>query len=562
MASVDEALSIALDLQLAGRLDEAWELYGRILAAVPDEANALHLSGLVAAQRGREDDARGRLRRALALLPAAAGIHLNLAKLERAAGRAVATAAGFARTLRLAPAATEAAAALAVLSQEAGRTDRAGRLFRHLAVLQPDLAEPWLRRATLPGTPPAEALPLLRRAVHLRPDNAAAWRRLAAALRATGADTAAATAFERTLALDPADTAALSSRASTLRDLGRFAAALTGHGRADRLAGGWGKGGAADVRYNHALALLLAGDLPRGFAAYEARWQASGFPTPPRGLPQPLWRGEPLAGRTLLLHEEQGRGDAIQFVRYAPLAAAMGGRVLLEVGADLAPLMRTLPGVERVLVRGEALPPFDLHCPLLSLPLAFGTTLDSVPAAVPYLAAEPQRAAGWRARLAGSGKGEEPAVGLVWGGNPAFAGDAARSPGLARLLPLLAVPGVRFFALQPGLTGPLPPGLTDLGPEIGDFADTAAIMAGLDLVISSCTAPAHLAGALGRPVWVLLAHAPDWRWLLDRGDSPWYPTARLFRQPRPGDWASVAAAVAEALGAFAEKQAGGAAEKQ
>ncbi|HEY0837851.1 MAG TPA: hypothetical protein VGE72_28300, partial [Azospirillum sp.] len=343
---------------------------------------------------------------------------------------------------------------------------------------------------------------------------------------------------------EPADVAALSTRANAARDLGRLAEAVAGHGRADRLSGG-----EPTVRWNYALALLLAGRLQEGFAAHEARWRARGFPTAPRGLPQPLWQGEDIADRTILLHEEQGRGDAIQFARYAPLVAARGARVVLEVGEDLVGLMRTLPGVDTVIARGEDVPPVDVQCPLLSLPHAFGTTLATVPANVPYLAADPARAAGWRRRLAGDGL----KVGLVWAGNPAFAGDRDRSPGLVALLPLLDVPGVRFYGLQLGpgreelADRALPAAFTDLAPHVADFMDTAAIMDNLDLVISSCTSPAHLAGALGRPVWVLLSAVPDWRWLMGRVDSPWYPTARLFRQPRPGDWAAVVAEVRAAL---------------
>lgn len=540
MATVDEALAIALDLQLAGRRDEAWELYGRILDAVPDEANALHLSGLLAAQAGHGAAAERRLRLAVASAPEVADYALNLAKMLRAQGRGEAAAA-FRRALALAPFAVEPTATLAALLHDLGRTEAAARMVRRTLTLQPDLAEAWRHLAALS---PEDTIPAARRAVRLLPAHVTGWRLLGAAWRERWVPGGAVAAFERALALDPAQADALSTRAIALKDLGRMADALAGQERADRLSGG-----APEIRYSLALTRLLAGDLPGGFAAYEVRWRVRAFPTPPRGLAEPLWRGEPIAGRTILLHEEQGRGDTIQFARYAPLVAARGARVVLEVGADLVRLMRSLPGVARVMARGEPLPAFDVQCPLLSLPLAFGSGLDTVPATVPYLSAEPALRAVWRARLAGSG----PAVGIVWAGNPAFSGDARRSPGLEALRPLLRMPGVRFFGLQVGpgreslRAAGLPDGVTDLGTELGDFADTAAVMANLDLVITSCTASAHLAGALARPVWILLPDVPDWRWLMGRMDSPWYPTARLFRQPRPGDWAAVVDRVAEAL---------------
>ncbi|HRQ83110.1 MAG TPA: hypothetical protein PKZ97_18515, partial [Azospirillaceae bacterium] len=257
----------------------------------------------------------------------------------------------------------------------------------------------------------------------------------------------------------------------------------------------------------------------------------------------PRWRGEPLAGKSILLYEEQGRGDAIQFARFGPVVAALGATATVEVGADLVPLFRhSFAGLATVIETGAPVPPTDFVCPLMSLPLALGATPERIPGAVPYLFADPAKAATQRRRL----ESDKLNVGVVWAGNPAFADDRRRSPGYAPLAPLFAVPGVRWFGLR---MGPAPyPNYADLGPEvIADFSDTAAIMAGLDLVISSCTAAAHLAGALGRPVWVMLAKAADWRWLADRDDSPWYPTARLFRQNRAGDWDDVAARIAAAL---------------
>ncbi len=640
-ATLQDALAMALDLHESGRTGEAEVLYGRILDAVPDEPNALHLYGLLCAQGGRLGEAAALIGKAVSVRPDVAEYRANLAKLHQVRGNPGAAAEDYRAALALCPDSAALAFPLAQLDQQGGRSARAMAAYRRTLVIQPDLAEATAQLGILEryAGRPAQAAAVLRRAVRLRPDHGEAWHHLGVALQRLKASDAVdalrcATALlpldgaahrntaralldahrwadavaslrravaldplddvgyellgaalrrlqrdadsartlrravairpeaanrwhalalvsasaepllQRALALDPVGGDALSALANRVRDRRDLPAALTLHDRAVRSAPG-----NAALRWNRGLTHLLAGDWAQGWEDYEARWDAEGFPTEPRGLPQPLWRGEDIAGRTILLHEEQGRGDAIQFVRYAPLLARRGACVLLEVGDDLVPLFRGLPGVERVFARGEPLPDFDVQCPLLSLPRAFDTRLDSVPADVPYLVAEPQRAAAWRGRLAGPGL----KVGLVWAGNPHFSGDRDRSPGLAALAPLLEVPGCRFYGLQVGpgradLDGrALPPSFTDLGPAIGDFTDTAAIMANLDLVVSSCTAPAHLAGALGVPVWVLLSHVADWRWLLDRDDNPWYPTARLFRQPRPGDWAAVSRDVAAAL---------------
>jgi hypothetical protein len=311
-----------------------------------------------------------------------------------------------------------------------------------------------------------------------------------------------------------------------------------------------------DAQWNLALARLVGGDFARGWPAFQKRWQTRRLAAHRRSFAVPPWDGSDPAGRTILVHAEQGMGDVIQFCRYLPLLRARGARtVLLIDGAwrRLASLLRSLDGVDLLALDLADAGAFDLHCPLLDLPLRFGTELATIPARVPYLAADPARA-DWRARLAGDGT---PRIGLVWAGNRNNTRDRLRSLELELLLPLLALPGLRWFGLQVGdgrddlETRRMPPGFTDLGPELHDFADTAAALAELDLTISVDTSVAHLSGALARPTWVLLPAAPDWRWLLERTDSPWYPTARLFRQPAAGDWASVVARVAEALSALA-----------
>jgi len=276
-----------------------------------------------------------------------------------------------------------------------------------------------------------------------------------------------------------------------------------------------------------------------------------------RQFSQPLWLGaEPLTGKTILLHSEQGLGDTIQFCRYAPLVAARGGRVVLEVQASLVELLKNLPGVAQVAAKGSVLPAFDMQCPLASLPLAFATRLETIPADIPYLSASAALRDKWRPKIDAGAAGLK--VGVAWAGNPNLPNDHIRSIDLQSMTALFATPGVQFFSLQKELREGdaavlrASPQVAHLGEAMDSFADTAAIISLLDLTISVDTAVAHLAGALGANTWILLPYVAEWRWLLDRADSPWYPTARLFRQPALNDWPGAVAAVGEALREIAQ----------
>jgi len=346
-----------------------------------------------------------------------------------------------------------------------------------------------------------ESITALRRAVQIKPDYAQAHNNLCSALYQRGQVTEATAAATRAVSLKP-----------------EF----------------------ADAHWSLGLMLLAQGNFAQGWQEYEWRWQRDNFTTPQRDFPQPRWDGQDLHGKTILLHAEQGLGDTLQFVRYAPMVAQKGGRVILECQRDLKRLLSQLPGVDEIMTTSESLPPFDLHCPLMSLPSVFKTELASIPVAIPYLKSDPVLAAVWRSRLASASTARR--VGLVWAGSPLKRRDRNRSIMLAQFAPLASITNVVFHSLQKGEAGKqLPPKgliLRDFGAELNDFADTAALLDCLDLIITVDTAVAHLAGAMGKQVWTLLPFAPDGRWLLNREDSPWYPTMRLFRQTRIGDWAT------------------------
>ena len=298
----------------------------------------------------------------------------------------------------------------------------------------------------------------------------------------------------------------------------------------------------ADAHMSRGFIALLRGDLAAGWAGYEWRWRLRDGPTPP---PEPRWRGEALAGRTLLLQAEQGFGDTLQCVRYAKQAARQGARVIVRCQRPLVRLLETAPGVDVVVAMEDSLPRFDFAAAMLDLPGLFGTTLETVPADIPYLT-PPSPVSQLDAAL---GDDPRPKVGLVWAGNPRHRNDRRRSLPEDAVTELIEDAAVRFFSLQKPAAS-TPDGMTDLAPILDDFADTAAAIARFDLVVSVDTSVAHLAGALGKPVWVLLPFAPDWRWMVGRTDSPWYPTMRLFRQEGRGDWPGVIARVRKALSDF------------
>jgi Tfp pilus assembly protein PilF len=399
----------------------------------------------------------------------------------------------------------------------------------------------------------AKGIQLMRRAIAVYPPFPDALSNLGKALLDAGQPESALASCDHALSFAPDDPEIHNNRGNALLALGRPEDALLSYRRALT-----GRPDYAEARTNEGLSLLAVGDLVPGWQSYEHRWRLPKLAPLQRGFAAPLWTGaEQLEGKRLLLHAEQGLGDTLQFCRYAPLAAARGAQVVLEVQAPLTRLMGTLDGVAQIIAQGEVRPSVDLHCPLMSLPFRFGTTLETIPAAVPYLYPNPERVAFWRARLAPY-PGRR--IGLVWAGNPrrddpeSNSVDQRRSMHLTAFARLARLTGTTLVSLQKGAPGREARATTgisllDWTEELDDFAETAALVAALDLVIGVDTSVVHLAGAMGRPVWVLNRFDRCWRWLRQRTDSPWYPTMRLFTQTKPNDWAGVMDAVHGVLAA-------------
>jgi hypothetical protein len=393
-----------------------------------------------------------------------------------------------------------------------------------------------------------EAIAACREAVRLNPDLADGHNNLGSALYLAGRIEEAIPEYRRALELLPNDPHFLTNLGLAFWASGRQVEAIEAYREAIRF-----KFGFSEAHYNLSVSLLLTGQFEEGWREYEYRLHGRELTSRPRVCSQPQWKGEELDGRTILLDAEQGFGDVIHFIRYAPDVAKRGGRVIFMGYAEQVRLLQGVPGIEEIVTRNPP-PAFDVYCPLASLPGVFGTRLETIPAEVPYLKVDPKIVGAWEQRL--GPKRERLRVGLVWAGQPTHKRDRERSIALAQLAPLTRAKDVKFYSLQKGngasQAGEPPAGmeLIDLTAELPDFAETAGFISHLDLVISVDTSVAHLAGAMGKPVWMMLTFVPDWRWLLDREDSPWYPSMRLFRQKKRGEWDEVVRHVAEALARY------------
>ena len=604
MAIISEAFAIALQHHRAGRRHAAEQIYRQILAVDPEQPNAIHLLGVLAYEAGRYDVAIEYIGRAIRLKGTAGAFHNNLGNAFQAQGKLEEAVACFRRALDLKPDYAEAHNNLGNAFQAQGKLDEAvacyclalekkpyyaephnnlgnafkaegkldeavacyhraleqkpdyaeahnnlgnafknqGKLeeavacFRRALDLKPDYAEARnnLGNAFQDQGKRDEAVACYRRALDLKPDYAEAHDNLGHVFLEQGELDEAVACYRRSLELKPDFAEAHNNLGSALRTQGKLEEAVACYGRALELRPGYD-----EAYFNRSMVLLLQGNWEQGWPDYEYRRRID--LTTVRRFDHSPWNGESLAGRSILLQSEQGFGDTIQFVRYAALVKRRGATVMLECQKPLLPLLQSCSYVDQWVGQGEELPNFDVQAALLSLPGILRTSVQDIPAQIPYLSAAPALVARWSNKL---DRLDGFKIGIHWQGSRAYRGDRYRSFPLRHFARLAEIPGVHLISLQKGagteqltkVDFPVLDLAAELDQAFGTFMDTAAVMMNLDLVITSDSSVAHLAGALGVPVWVVLPLVPDWRWLLDRADSPWYPTMRLFRQSHVGDW--------------------------
>ncbi len=534
----DPRAQFALGRLLFERGEAALSIEYLTAAAQRDPSQAVYHAGLAEALQslGRLNEAVEHYRTAVTLRPNYAEAHINLGNTLLAAQRPIEAVASYREAIRSKPESAIAHSCLGAALENQGQLDEAIACFRRALELRPNFAQALsnLGTALRKQTRFDEAIAPLRRAIELAPRMVAAHNNLGAVYRSLGRIDEAQQCYEKALSIEPEVPQSHSNLAMILMDQGKMPEAISRLDEALRL-----NPECAEARFSQAMALLSLGRFREGWQAYEYRIRCRRPDI--LQLEQPMWDGSELGERTLLVHAEQGLGDMLQFVRYVPLLADRARHVLAAVPKTLIPLL-TQSGFSNLVPREGPLPPFDVHLPLMSLPYLLGTELETIPHDIPYLSADPAREQRWGERLAAY---DGLRVGIAWHGSPVFHGNALRSIPLARFGPLGSIPGVRLFSLQKGegsqqaAQADAPAGLVtfdDLDLEGGAFLDTAAVIRHLDLVITCDTSIAHLAGALGAKVWVALQFGPDWRWLLEREDSPWYPTMRLFRQRQFDDW--------------------------
>lgn len=559
----------------------------RAAPAVDTGVQALFMHGVTLHQQGLVDAARTAYQQVLAMQPRHFDAHHLLGVLAYQKGDLVESARSIRAALEIDPGHAGALSNLGLTLLNLQRVDEALASFERAVMLQPQFAAGHFNcgDAFLAGERFDQAVASYERALALDPALTRVYSKRGYALQMAGRHAQALEDFERALRLDPTDAEVLSNRGVALQELGRldeaFAScreaialnpmlpgvhyamgtalmtslrlpeAVASFDRAIDL-----KPGYAQAQWNKALALLLQGRLAEGWPLYEWRWENGISGSRRLAVAQPLWLGdEALSGKTVLIYCEQGLGDTLQFCRYAQAVKAAGATVILEVQAPLVGLLADLPGVDHLIEQGKARPAFDLHCPLLSLPLAFETELGTIPSPGPYLVSSPDRRRRWAERL---GEASRPRVGLVWSGSTTHARDRERSIALKDLLAALPE-GPEYVSLQkdvrPGDLETLErSGVRHFGDQLQDFSDTAALCDQMDLVVTVDTSVAHLAAALGKPTWIMLACNPDFRWLLDRSDSPWYDAVTLYRQAVRGNWSAVLEKVAVDLRALHANQ--------
>lgn len=584
-ASVASALQQALECHRQGDLSRAIALYENVLEWQPLHFEALHLAGIAATQKEDYQLAVEYFSKAVKMNPNHPAAHSNLGLALQTLNRHEEAIVNFQQALRIEPQNTAALYNCGNAWRALKLYELALECYESLLQITPDDTDALFYAADVLFKLERleEALNVYQRVLTDNPANANVLNNIGIIFQRLKHYQEAANYFDRALRIAPDYVSALFNRGNVLRQMNRpqdalrdydqVLLAMPGHhevlnnkGNALRTLNHLDEAIAsyaqalqtlpnyADAHWNASLCHLLAGDFKQGWAHFEWRW-ASELKAEARHFSEPVWNGkEALKGKTILLHAEQGYGDTLHFSRYARLVQALGAKVLLEVQPRLISVLTGLDGVDVLIARGADLPGFDYHCPLLSLPKLFATDAQTIPADIPYVFAKPAQIDQWRASLYPSSK---PRVGIVWSGSPSHQNDHNRSIPLSHFVEIIELetlqPEIQFYALQAALQNEdrllleQHSHITLLETPIEDFSDTAALIDLMDVVITVDTAVAHLAGAMGKPVWILLPYSPDWRWQLNRNDSPWYPTARLFRQAAIGDWSSVLREVKLAL---------------
>ena len=529
------------------QLDDALANYDQAIALKPGYAEAFCNRGYALEKLRKLEDAVTSFDRAIALKPDYAEAYYIRGNVLQELKRLDDAVASFDQVISLKPDYAEAYYNRGNVLQELKLLDDAVASYDRAIALKPDFAGAYNNRgnALQKLRQLEDAVASYNQAIALKPDDAKAYCNCGVVLRELGKLDDAVASYDRAIALKPDYPEACNNLGVALENLGKLDDAVASYNRAIAL-----KPDYAEAYWNKSLALLLGEDFNNGWELYEWRWKTATLLSPKRDFPQPLWSGkESLAGKTILLHSEQGLGDTIQFCRYARSVADVCDRVILEVEPPLIGLLQELAGVADVIAKDSALPPFDYHCPLLSLPLAFKTDLHSIPFSEKYLRINAGKLAYWAKKL---GERNKPRVGIVWSGNATHKNDYNRSIPLADMIKKLPSP-CQYVSLQKEVRDSdqsalmSNPAILHFGNELHDFADTAALSELMDVVISVDTSVAHLSGALGKTTWILLPFSPDWRWLLNRDDSPWYKSVTLYRQPKIGEWESVLANVSADL---------------
>lgn len=545
----DQTVHGAFAILRAGRPQDAAELFQKVIADRPQHAHALNGLGAIALAAGEHEEAATHFARAAAADPGNAGFLMNLGTALMKQRRFPEAEQAYRKAMQQAPNDANARSNLAIVLAQMGRLDEAIASVHQAIAIDPSMIGAHTNLASFLKQKGlyAEAVQAYKAGLDLVPNHSGLMSEYATYLARAGRLEEALEIHRKAVRASPSSSQVYVNLGFLLQGELRMDEAIDAYRKASQLAPE-----NALCHLNLAVGLLLAGQWEEGLREYEWRLKFRDFYG--AGFVPKRWNGSDPAGKTILIRCEQGIGDSFNFIRYAQPMAERGARVIVEAHAPSAGLIASAPGVAQTFVQGQPPPPFDFEVPVASLPLTAQARPDRIFAPIPYLQTNPDRVEAWAQRLK-----QYPAkvkVGIVWAGSEQNPRDASRSMKLADFAPLAGIEGVRLFALQKGIaamqvfSAPPQMQIVDFAPFINSFDDTAAALANLDLLISVDTSVAHLAGALGRPVWTLLERAPDWRWLLNRSDTPWYPTMRLFRQPRTGDWEAVIGEVVKELGKF------------